>query len=441
MADSGTRMGGTDPICLGSGPGNKPMWEFGAADSSQAVTGTIILDAVLRLSEISFSTVAPSQLYDLNRFWRSPKIHIIAKWWVDTPTSSSPSSHFPLIALLFHSTTIFSSSSASPRTRSCPSCPSFQLRRRPWRRVGAQPARDKSLRFSAAAGAAFKIAIFADLHYGENAWTDWGPQQDANSDRVLSAVLDKENPDFVIYLGDVVTANNLPIPNASLYWDRAISATRSRGSLGPQFSGTMMMRHSSGHLTGFSSSGIPEVRCPTANISSTGAEQCSFRGTPRIDLMNTEINNNGLSYSATGPRSFGRAFRITSHIYCQAKWFQAQSQIINPNGKVPEIIFWHIPSIAFSKVAPKPNSEIDKPCVGSINLESVAPQDAEWGIMDILAKRPSVKAIFSGHNHGLDWCCPYQKLWLCFARHTGYGGYGDWPEEQESSKLRSNRSH
>nr|CAD1836487.1 unnamed protein product [Ananas comosus var. bracteatus] len=33
MADSGTRMGGTDPICLGSGPGNKPMWEFGAADS------------------------------------------------------------------------------------------------------------------------------------------------------------------------------------------------------------------------------------------------------------------------------------------------------------------------------------------------------------------------------------------------------------------------
>lgn len=31
-----------------------------------------------------------------------------------------------------------------------------------------------------------------------------------------------------------------------------------------------------------------------------------------------------------------------------------------------------------------------------------------------------------GHNHGLDWCCPYKKLWLCFARHTGYGGYGSW---------------
>lgn len=37
-----------------------------------------------------------------------------------------------------------------------------------------------------------------------------------------------------------------------------------------------------------------------------------------------------------------------------------------------------------------------------------------------------VQAVFVGHNHGLDWCCPYQNLHLCFARHTGYGGYGRW---------------
>ena len=34
--------------------------------------------------------------------------------------------------------------------------------------------------------------------------------------------------------------------------------------------------------------------------------------------------------------------------------------------------------------------------------------------------------MFVGHNHGLDWCCPHEKLWLCFASHTGYGGYGHW---------------
>lgn len=43
-------------------------------------------------------------------------------------------------------------------------------------------------------GSGFKIALFADLHYGENAWTDWGPAQDVKSDYVMSTVLDSEKP-------------------------------------------------------------------------------------------------------------------------------------------------------------------------------------------------------------------------------------------------------
>lgn len=43
-------------------------------------------------------------------------------------------------------------------------------------------------------GSTFKIAIFADLHFGEDTWTDWGPRQDVNSVNVMSAVLDAETP-------------------------------------------------------------------------------------------------------------------------------------------------------------------------------------------------------------------------------------------------------
>jgi len=43
-------------------------------------------------------------------------------------------------------------------------------------------------------GSPFKIAIFADLHFGEDTWTDWGPGQDVNSVNVMSAVLDAETP-------------------------------------------------------------------------------------------------------------------------------------------------------------------------------------------------------------------------------------------------------
>ena len=40
----------------------------------------------------------------------------------------------------------------------------------------------------------FKVAMFADLHFGENAWEAWGPAQDVNSTAVMSKLLDQESP-------------------------------------------------------------------------------------------------------------------------------------------------------------------------------------------------------------------------------------------------------
>ena len=43
----------------------------------------------------------------------------------------------------------------------------------------------------------FKITVFSDLHYGENPWDDWGPEQDVNSTRLMNTVLTSEKPDYV----------------------------------------------------------------------------------------------------------------------------------------------------------------------------------------------------------------------------------------------------
>ncbi|KAF7804052.1 putative inactive purple acid phosphatase 16 [Senna tora] len=259
--------------------------------------------------------------------------------------------------------------------------------------------------------------------------------------------------DFVIYLGDVITANNIMIENASLYWDEAISPARNRGIPWASVFGNHDDAPFEWPLEWFSTPGIPPIRCPPTTSSHSGEEECSFKGTGRLELMKNEIKNNA-SFSMDGPRdlwpSISNYFlQISSSddpkspvafLYfldsgggsypeiissCQAEWFRTKAEEINPDSRVPEIIFWHIPSKAYREVAPK--SGIPKPCVGSINLEEVAAQEAETGIMKLLRERTSVKAIFVGHNHGLDWCCPYKKLWLCYARHTGYGGYGNWP--------------
>lgn len=304
-------------------------------------------------------------------------------------------------------------------------------------------------------GSSVKIAIFADLHFGENAWSDWGPKQDVNSIKAMSSLLDQENPDFVVYLGDVVTANNVGVANASLYWDQAISPTRDRGIPWATVFGNHDDAHFEWPKEWFSRSGVPPLYCPTSDSSYAGNEKCSFRGTTRLELMTHELENETLSFSQHGPGHLwpsvsNYVLQISSaddpqlpvaFMYfldsgggsypeiisqAQAEWFKAKSEEINPDSRIPEIVFWHIPSQAYRKVAP-PWLLVPWPCKGSINKEGVCAQEDETGIMKILEARPSVQAIFVGHDHGNDWCCPYQKMWLCYARHTGYGGYGNWP--------------
>lgn len=116
----------------------------------------------------------------------------------------------------------------------------------------------------------FKIALFADLHFGEDAWTDWGPRQDVNSARVMSTVLDNEGPDFVVYLGDIITANNIMIENASLYWDLAMSPTRARGIPWASVFGNHDDASFEWPMDWFTATGIPKLDCPDANTSDAG---------------------------------------------------------------------------------------------------------------------------------------------------------------------------
>ncbi|XP_057855227.2 probable inactive purple acid phosphatase 16 [Cryptomeria japonica] len=317
----------------------------------------------------------------------------------------------------------------------------------------------KTLGF-ASAGSSFKIAIFADLHYGENAWSEWGPQHDEASTNAMSTLLDDEKPDFVVFLGDVITANNLLVRNATKYWEQAISPTRSRNipwaSVFGNHDDTAFVWdvEQMGWLSG--SVGFPSIQCPDSSLA-TGVEQmvdCYFQGTTRAELMQMDAQQS-LSHSSFGPQSLwpsvsNYVLEIASYknpttpaalLYfldsgggsypelisdSQGKWFQQTAAQKNPDSRIPEIVFWHIPSQAYKDIAPPAGYPIKDPCVGSLNEDQVASQEEELGIMDILTSRTSVKAVFVGHNHGSDWCCPSKNLWLCYARHTGYGGYGTW---------------
>lgn len=39
--------------------------------------------------------------------------------------------------------------------------------------------------------------------------------------------------------------------------------------------------------------------------------------------------------------------------------------------------------------------------------------------------------VFAGNS----WCCFYKEIELCYNRHTGYGGYGEWTRGARVVKL------
>lgn len=76
--------------------------------------------------------------------------------------------------------------------------------------------------------------------------------------------------DFVIYLGDVLTANNIMIPNATLYWDQAISPARSKGIPWASVFGNHDDAPFEWPLEWFSPPGIPPIICPPSSSSASG---------------------------------------------------------------------------------------------------------------------------------------------------------------------------
>ena len=96
-----------------------------------------------------------------------------------------------------------------------------------------------------------------------------------------------------------------------------------------------------------------------------------------------------------------------------------------------------IPAVAFQHIPTWQHEYVDDTCVG-YQGEGVAELEYDGGIVDAMIESGRFHFLAVGHNHGNDYCCPYNgnndnnnnyqdnDLYFCFGRHSGYGGYGKW---------------
>jgi len=268
----------------------------------------------------------------------------------------------------------------------------------------------------------FKIVNFADLHYGEFPGTDRGRAQDGNSSRVMTDILEFEHPDFVVFTGDFITGDAILI-NSTEFIDTLLQ---------PVVQGNYKW----GSTYGNHDNGISTTREDIFRTESKYVDLCytehgdeNMEGLTNYYLPVYSPDNSTVpililwffdSRGGFDPSGFHPSNVDTSVV----NWFmETNAEVMDMWGKIPALAFFHIPTIDYEDVQADIPNRLD--CVGLVD-EAVVPQDRDTLFMHALVNSGTVMTTFVGHDHGNAWCCEYQTLQICYNRHTGYGGYGQW---------------
>ncbi|KAH6845730.1 Metallo-dependent phosphatase-like protein [Chaetomium sp. MPI-CAGE-AT-0009] len=311
----------------------------------------------------------------------------------------------------------------------------------------------------------FHISIFEDLHFGENAWDAWGPQQDVQSVKVIKTVLDSEpDIDLVVLNGDLITGDNTFLENSTDYVDQIVRPFAERGLTWASTYGN--------HDNHFNISAAHilerEKRWPNSRTTQMVSIPDADTGVSNyyLPVYPADCDPDSLSppcppklllwfFDSRGGFRYQQRNLTTGALAPLPNWVDARvvDWFIQTNTElvaattggtpIPALAFVHIPPDASRTLQARgihphrqPGVDDDVPLArqaqgwcadGSLPPPS-PPDDSEEGgceyggqdapFLEALAATPGVMALFSGHDHGETWCARWEEL-------TPEGGGGE----------------
>ncbi|KAK0724969.1 Metallo-dependent phosphatase-like protein [Lasiosphaeris hirsuta] len=310
----------------------------------------------------------------------------------------------------------------------------------------------------------FQISIFEDLHFGENAWDTWGPQQDINSVRVINTVLDAEPAiDLVVLNGDLITGENTFLENSTHYLDQIIApllahnltwaSTYGNHDSDFNLSRSALLAREQQHPSSRTINMLPNTTAGVTNyylpVHPHGCPSCA----PALLLWFFD-SRGGFAFqeSTSSGARVGQPNWVDASV---ATWFRDTNAALvaaNDGQPIPALAFVHIPTNASLALQER---GVDKHRQPGINDDvPLARQAQGWcpdgtddggceyggqdgALMEAVAGTEGLVAVFSGHDHGDSWCYRWdgpvegmavegQGVCLCFGQRSGYGGYGSW---------------
>jgi hypothetical protein len=308
----------------------------------------------------------------------------------------------------------------------------------------------------------FQISIFEDLRFGENAWDQWGPQQDINSVKVINEILDAESQQLVVLNGDLITGENTYLENSTHYVDEIVAPLVQRnltwastyGNHDSEFhlsrEGILAREHlwrnsRTQQMVFGNESGVSNYYLPVFH--SVGNEPC---------LLLWFFDSRGGFYFQALNASGDQVVQPDWVDVSVVDWFKETNQnLAQQYGRtIPSLAFVHIPTNASQAL--QTEAGVNPNFQPGINDDYILAQQAPgwcedgsndptcvYGGQDVpfmqaITSTPGLIAVFSGHDHGDTWCYKWNNplipsvpvqgngINLCFGQHSGYGGSGTW---------------
>ena len=316
------------------------------------------------------------------------------------------------------------------------------------------------------AAALFRVAQLADLHFGEAPSLEWGPEQDRNSSRVMRNVFAAEaaagGVDLAVFSGDQITGNNVVdnatdvmrevfaevarsgIPFATIFGnhdDAPLDPPRLRGGGGGGHRRRRLSTTTRRQLLDFELATYPQLSRTCGNGVAGGAselpEQCPASASPSVSNHYVLVPNASAPIAVLYMLDSGGGSFDETLLPAATAWLGAAAAgLAAAFGRaLPALVFVHIPAPEYLAAFPGAPGA----CSGFAD-DGISPTTGENDLLQVLRAVGSVRAVFTGHDHGNAWCCAYEALHLCFGRHTGYGGYGTWDRGARVLELDANAS-
>ncbi|KAG8169644.1 hypothetical protein KVR01_000389 [Diaporthe batatas] len=303
----------------------------------------------------------------------------------------------------------------------------------------------------------FQISVFNDLHYGEAQGTVSGWWADFLSDTVMNLIFFYENPQLVVLNGDLLTGENAEsvdtatdkfeqiagriqaanLPWASTYGNHDSEYYLSRDNL---FSKEKTYTNSLTQNMLAESASTTDVGVTNYYLEVFSSDESDK--TPKLILW--FFDSRGGNYFQREDSSglpVGQPNWVDPAV---ASWLStAAANITSTYGAtIPSLAFVHIPVQAFLKFQNAGVNANQEPGINDDN--PLSPQDVAF--MQALLQLEGLEAVFSGHDHGDDWCFKWDSqfsgmslagngLNLCFGRKSGHGGYGSWTPASRQVKV------